>query len=131
MERSIPGEALDRQDRAVLGVHDSRHAAPERLAVDEHRAGAADALAAARLRTGDVEVVAQDLEEASVRVARDLPRDPVDDQPDRVRTRRRLHVRRLRLLRRRGPVAFANAPSAATKPRSTASGTLFRKEGDP
>ena len=51
-----------RDDRAV-DLADRDEAADDDLAVDEHRAGAALALAAALLRPGQAEVLAQDVEQ--------------------------------------------------------------------
>ena len=51
-----------------------------RLAVDEHRARAALPFAAAVLAAGQVEVVAQDREQAVARLAVDLVRPAVDAQ---------------------------------------------------
>ncbi len=48
---------------------------PDRPPVDEDGTGAADALATAGLRPGDVELVAQDPEEAPVRLAGNLRGD--------------------------------------------------------
>ena len=61
-------------------VADSGDAGPHGLAVDQHGAGAAAALAAAVLAAGQVQVVAQDAEQASFRVRFEALFEPVDMQ---------------------------------------------------
>ena len=93
------GEALNRQDLAGVGGPQPCLAAPHGIAVDEDGAGATDALAAARLRPGDVELVAEDLEEAPVRLAGNLGGSSVDEESEGARRLGRLHVLRLAPLR--------------------------------
>ena len=99
MEHPGLGEALDRQDLAGVGGRQPCLAAPHGIAVDEDGAGATDALAAARLRPGDVELVAEDLEEAPVRLAGNLGGSSVDEESEGARRLGRLHVLRLAPLR--------------------------------
>src|SRR6185503_15545096 len=74
-----PG-ALDRRDARAVDLARGDDARVDRLAVDEHRARAALALAAALLAAGEPEVVAQDVEQPPQR--RDAQRvlDAVDDE---------------------------------------------------
>ena len=100
----------------ALGRRQPRSAAPDRLPVDEDGARAADALAAAGLRPGDVELLAQDTEEAPVRLTRNVRGDPVDDQAEGAGRFGRLHVLRLALLAREGLVQSRRL-TAKGKPR--------------
>ena len=61
--RPSVGEALDRADVGALDLADRHEAAVDDRAVDEDRAGAALAFAAALLRAGQAEVLAQHVEE--------------------------------------------------------------------
>ena len=70
-------EALDGQDLVPLGRRQPRSAAPDRPPVDEDSTGPADALAAAGLRPGDVELVAQDPEQAPVRLTGNVAATPL------------------------------------------------------
>ena len=67
-------QAFDGLDRRALGLRDRDQAGFQQHAVDEHRAGAAFAGAAAFLGAGVAEIVAQEVEQAQVRLggARDL-----------------------------------------------------------
>ena len=58
---------------------DGRDARGHRAAADQHRAGAAGALAAAELRAGDAQVIPQHLEQAPAVVRRHRPLGAVDD----------------------------------------------------
>src|SRR5690349_699803 len=117
MEPTARDESLDRDDRAALGIGHRRSTASDRLAVEEHRAGTAGAFSAARLWTGDVEIVAQDLKQAPVRVVRDLPGRAVDGQAEGARRLCRMHPPRLRLLPRTGLYASRDRhrPDACAK----------------
>ena len=70
VEPAVLLEALDRDDLLARGLGDRRLAGRRRLAVEQHRAGAALPLAAAVLGAGQVEAVAQDREERLVGAAR-------------------------------------------------------------
>ena len=56
-----PAEALDRLDIAPVGLHREHEAGACAVAVDEHGAGAADAVLAADMRAGEAERVAQEI----------------------------------------------------------------------
>lgn len=71
MERIRGGEPLDREQLVAVRLGERRSATPDRPTVEEDGAGAADPFAAARLRTADVELVAQDTDEHSIRLDRD------------------------------------------------------------
>ena len=85
-------EALDRQDLMALRRRHQRSAASNGLPVDEDCAGATDALATAGLRTGDVELVAQDPEEGPLRLTRNRSGGAVDVQVEGARRIGRMHV---------------------------------------
>ena len=79
LERVQPvaaGQALDGDDLLAVDVPHGRRAGAHGLVVDEHRAGAAQGLAAAELGAGEAEVVAQHPQQHPVfvdRHARGLP----------------------------------------------------------
>ena len=89
------GEALDGLDRRAVGLDGEQHAALHELAVDDHRAGAAVAGVAADVAAGQVEVVAQEVDQQPARLdlalvgrAVDVDRDP----PAATRSPRSIHV---------------------------------------
>ena len=73
-------DRLDRRDRLAGDGADARDARPGRLAVDEDGAGAALALAASEFAAGEIELVAQDGQEAVVGLALHLVRASVDPE---------------------------------------------------
>ena len=83
MEPAVLGEPLDRDDAPGSGLGDRRLAGGLRLAVEEHHARAALALAAAVLRPGHLETVAEDPEEGLVGRRFDALLLPVDGEKDR------------------------------------------------
>ena len=74
------GEALDGAHVAAIDLADGHQAGVHHLAVEEHRAGAALALAAALLGAGQAEVLAQHVEQPAHAGHRDLELDAVDGQ---------------------------------------------------
>ncbi len=76
------GQPLDGGDLAVDRGHREHQARPHRPAVDEHRAGAADAVLAADVGAGQAEVVAQRVGEQPPGGYGDVVRDAVDVQAD-------------------------------------------------
>ena len=84
------GEALDRRDLAPLHERREREARLHALAVHQHRAGAALAEAAALLRAGQVQVLAQGIEQRGARVERQPVLRPVDAEHDVERSGRRV-----------------------------------------
>jgi hypothetical protein len=71
---ALVGEAFDRLDGCALRLGGRHQAGLHQHAVDKHRAGAAFAGAAAFLVAGEIELVADQVEQAQVRrsVARNL-----------------------------------------------------------
>src|SRR6266511_333014 len=63
MQPSVVGEALDRLDRGAVRLDGQHHAALDRLAVVEDRAGATVAGVAADVRAGQLEVVAEEVDQ--------------------------------------------------------------------
>src|SRR5690606_38375749 len=78
--------ALDREDVAPFDAREIYPASRHRARVDEHRTGAAQALATAVLGAGESELGAQGPEKVSA--SRDVERDrlPVQGEADHVRT---------------------------------------------
>ena len=76
-------EALDGRDLVALGVGGEHQAGLDRLAVEEHRAGAAGAAVADLLGAGEVEVVAQRVEQRHPRLDGHLPHRAVHLQVQR------------------------------------------------
>ena len=83
MQRAVRRQAFDRGDLGAV-LHDGqRQAGIDAPAVDQHRAGAALAVVAALLGAGQVEVVAQRVEQGRPRRDLELRLDAVDGQRDR------------------------------------------------
>src|ERR1700722_18653776 len=61
-------EAFDRLDAAAFGLHREHQASAGTVAVDQHRAGAADALLAADMGAGQAQRVAQEIGEEEPRL---------------------------------------------------------------
>ena len=57
------GQALDGDDLGPVGLHGQHQAAAHHRAIHPHRAGAADAVLAAQMRTGEAELDAQEIDE--------------------------------------------------------------------
>ena len=75
-------QAAQRGHLVARGLHGQGQAAVHRLAVQQHRAGAADALAAAVADVGQAELVVQDVEQGVRRHDPDLVVGPVDAEHD-------------------------------------------------
>ena len=78
VEPAAVGHALDGLDLASLALDGQRQAGEHRLAVDQHGARAALAQLAAVLGAGEVELLAQHLEQGLVRRREDIALFPVD-----------------------------------------------------
>src|SRR4029077_12846018 len=74
------GEALDRRDLATLRLQREVRAGVQRLAVEEHHAGAALGVVTALLGAGQADGVAHRLEERRARIELDRIADPVHRQ---------------------------------------------------
>src|SRR5215831_13514390 len=83
MEASVLGEAFDRDDAPADGLGHRELAGRLRLAVDEHHARAALALAAAVFRARHLEAIAEDPEEGLVGRRFDALLLSVDGEKDR------------------------------------------------
>src|ERR1051326_1080100 len=68
MELAVFREPLDGRDLAAVGENRGRDTRADHLAVHQHRAGAADADAAAFFRAGEPEIVAQKIDHHAIRV---------------------------------------------------------------
>src|SRR5262245_42850683 len=78
------GEAFDGLDGRAVGLHGEEHAALDQRAVDDHRAGAAVAGVAADVASGQVEIVAHEVDQQLARVDLPLVRRAVDRDRDRL-----------------------------------------------
>ena len=76
------GQAFDRRDLAAFHQGGERQAGLHALAVHQHRAGAALAEAAALLRAGQMQVLAQGVEQRGARIERQPMLGSVDAQHD-------------------------------------------------
>src|SRR5258708_1722664 len=65
------GEPLDSAHPRALGLHRKHQAGPYRLVVDQHGAGAADAVLAAEMRAGEAAILAQRVGQAAPRLDAD------------------------------------------------------------
>ena len=82
-ELAVFREPLDRLDRRPVGLDGEQHAALHERAVDDHRAGAAVAGVAADVAAGQVEVVANEMDEQLPRLDLALVGRAVDRDRDR------------------------------------------------
>src|SRR5207244_4000494 len=81
MERAVGHQTLDRRELGAVGLHGQHQAGARGLAVDENRAGAADAVLAAHVGAGEPEVFAQEIHQQLARWAPALARAAVDGDP--------------------------------------------------
>ena len=79
--RPARAEPLDRGHLVAVDRHREQQAGPHRLAVEQHRAGAADAVLAADVRAGQPQVVAQEVGQQPARRHAGVARHAVDGQP--------------------------------------------------
>lgn len=82
IERAVAGQPFDGGDPGAVRGHGQLQAAVVRLAVDEHRAGAALAMVAA-LSAGELPPLAQQVEQRDIRRDRQRLRGTVDLGRDR------------------------------------------------
>src|ERR1700730_18770523 len=76
MEPAAPRQALDVRDTTAFHRRDRRHAGAHRGAVHVHGTGPAEGHAAAELRAGEIEILAQHPEERLCRIAGQVHRSP-------------------------------------------------------
>ncbi len=79
MQTTVARQALDGRDGVAGSVGDTRLAGSNRIAVEEHRARAALALAAAGLGASQTQLLAEREEQAPIRAGRERARHAVDD----------------------------------------------------
>src|SRR5262249_49152690 len=101
------GHAFDRQDLGAIGLDGEHGAGLHRLAVEVHRAGAAMAGLAADMRAGQVELLAQEMDQQRARFDEGLDRLAVDLERD-------LRLRHDRLPQRARDLARASARATIT-----------------
>ena len=77
-QRALTRDRLDRLDLAAVDLHGEQAAAAHRDAVDEHRAGAADAVLAADVGAGQPQVMAEEIRQQEPRLDGLLHCAPVD-----------------------------------------------------
>ena len=85
MTLSSPGrrrQTLDGGDLVAVGLHREHQAGTHRLAIDQHGAGAADAVLAAGMRAVEQEILAQHIEQRLARLDIGGPADAVDAKLD-------------------------------------------------
>src|SRR5690349_6926512 len=103
MQLAVGGEALDSRDLDAILHHGKGQARDDAASVDEHGAGATLAVVATFLSSGEVEILAERVEQRSPRSERQAPLDAVDAKRD-VELRRRLELSRvLPLIAQRHP----------------------------
>src|SRR5262249_55609104 len=111
MQIMTPGHALDRLDRAAFGLDRKHQARADQAAVNDHAAGAAIARAASLLAAGQMQIVAQHVEQGELRLAHELGGLAVD-------------LRRYVMLAHQRPLARSKAIVAAR--RASTPATLVR-----
>ena len=84
MQRAVRGEPLDRRHLLPVGLDAEHRAGLHRLAVEQHRAGAARGRVAADVRPRQAEPLAQDVDEELARLELELVPDPVDGERARL-----------------------------------------------
>ena len=78
MEPAVGGESLDGGDLPAFGFDRQHQARQHRLAIDQHRTGAALTKLAAVLGAGELQIFAQHFEQRLVVVGEDVDRFLVD-----------------------------------------------------
>src|SRR5438876_3112544 len=79
VELAAAGEALDGLDRMALGLDAQHQAGAHQPSVEDHTAGATVAGAAAFLAAGEIEFVAEYIQESLLGLAEEIPGLAVDD----------------------------------------------------
>ena len=98
---AVGREPLDGRDRVAVGLRREHQAGAHGSAVEDHRAGAADAVLAADMRAGEQQIVAQEIAEQQPRLDAAPVRRAVHRDGDVVRVGIGASVRTLRPLVRR------------------------------
>src|SRR2546428_10999723 len=140
MQAFAVGEALEGGEGGAIRLHGEEQAAPHRLALEEHGAGATHAVLASHVGAGEVEVIAQEISEALAHLDTPFVLGAVDvqaDGPDGFVN----HERWLSVLprwrargRRRGPGPSASAPRSGGRRRARAGRSwarVARRRGGP
>ena len=79
MQRIAVRQPLDRRDLAPIVLHRQREARQDTLAIDQHRARAARSLVAALLGAGQVQMLAEMIQQRHARIAGRVHRQAIDD----------------------------------------------------
>ena len=82
-ERSVLGQALDGVDGLAGNLGRQGEAAARGAAIDHHRAGAADTVLAAEVRTGQLQLLSQEVRQMLARLDAPLQRLAVQGRFDR------------------------------------------------
>ena len=82
--RALPRETLYGHDAPPLRLHREHEAGAHRLALEQHRARATDAMLAAHVRARQVQVLAEKVGQGGARLRGARPRLPVDDEANRL-----------------------------------------------
>ena len=83
MQRAVGrGEALDRHELGAVGLHRQHQARAGGFAIEQDRAGAADAVFASNMCAGEPEVVADEIDQQLARLGEALARRAVDLEAD-------------------------------------------------
>src|SRR6185369_14587740 len=77
-EAFIPRQSLDSDDFAALGLHRQYKTAPYSLAIDQHRAGTANPVLAADMRTGQPQMMTQAIGQRQTRFDCNFDLAPID-----------------------------------------------------
>src|SRR6266436_2900482 len=80
MQLASRREALDGGHLLLVGLHREHQARAYRFAVNEHRTRAADAMLAAKMGSGESQVVAQEVCQRATRLGQSLAMDAIDSQ---------------------------------------------------
>ena len=85
MERAVAlgGQAFDCRHARAVGLHREHQAGANGLVVDQHGAGTADAVLAADVRAGELQVMAEEVGEQQARLDFACERGAIDGQSDR------------------------------------------------
>src|SRR5437660_801743 len=81
-ELAALGQPFDRVDPTAGNLRGEREAAARGMAVDQHRAGAADAVLAAEMRAGQLQLLAQKIRQMLARLDAALERFAVQGRLD-------------------------------------------------
>ncbi|MNJ63754.1 hypothetical protein D3C77_596750 [compost metagenome] len=81
-QRVVLGQRLDGLDAPLVSLHGEHQAGAHGDPVDQHRAGAADAVFAANVDAGGAEVVAEEIAQLGARLGQAFTRSAIQFQAD-------------------------------------------------